>query len=113
MHTQSGRMDGKMGKVVFGIIGGGWRSEFYLRIAKKLPDLFTVCGVVTRSRDKGKELGKTWGVKSFGTIDEMLGHTNPVFVVVSVPWDAAPVVIRELHRQGVAILCRCVMDIMQ
>jgi predicted dehydrogenase len=98
------RKDGKMKKVVFGIVGSGWRTEFYLRIARELPDLFEVCGVVTRSSDKGKELGKTWGVKSFGTIDAMLAHTSPGFVVVSVPWDVAPVATRELHGHGMAIL---------
>jgi predicted dehydrogenase len=93
-----------MGKIVFGIVGSGWRTEFFLRVARELPDLFEVCGVVTRSSDKGKELGKTWGVRSFGTIDAMLAQTSPAFVVVSVPWDIAPVAIGELHRQGMAIL---------
>ena len=32
----------------FGIVGTGWRSEFFLRIAAACPDKFRVVGLVTR-----------------------------------------------------------------
>ncbi len=38
-------------KIVYGLIGSGWRAEFYLRIAKALPEAFEVCGVVSRSEN--------------------------------------------------------------
>ena len=34
--------------IEFGIIGGGWRSEFYLRIARALPERFHVDGMLVR-----------------------------------------------------------------
>ena len=29
-----------MGKIRYGVIGSGWRAEFYIRIAKAVPDKF-------------------------------------------------------------------------
>lgn len=37
-----------MKPTVFGIFGAGWRSEFYLRIAAALPQLFRVAGIYVR-----------------------------------------------------------------
>ena len=31
--------------IKYGIIGAGWRSEFYLRIAELLPSKFSVSGI--------------------------------------------------------------------
>ena len=36
----------------FGIIGAGWRSEFYVRIANCMPDLFCVTGMYIRNKEK-------------------------------------------------------------
>ena len=32
----------------FGIVGTGWRSLFYLRVARACPEQFEIAGVVTR-----------------------------------------------------------------
>lgn len=93
-----------MDKIIFGIVGTGWRTEFYLRIAKELPDLFEICGVVTRSENNGKKLQASWGVKPFGTIEDLLRQTKPSFVVVSVPRAVAPVAIQKLSQRGTAVL---------
>jgi predicted dehydrogenase len=93
-----------MSKIVFGIVGVGWRADFYLRIARELPDTFEVCGVVARKDCKGKEIEKAWGVKTFRTIEDLLSQTNPSFVVVSVPVEAAPAAIEELSQKGAAVL---------
>lgn len=92
-----------MDKITFGIIGGGWRCEFYLRIAKELPDFFEIRGIVTRSEEKGSRIEKQWGVKTFRTVEDLL-KTHPSFVVVSVPWEAAPVLTKELTDKGIAVL---------
>ncbi|HEY5560229.1 MAG TPA: Gfo/Idh/MocA family oxidoreductase [Clostridiaceae bacterium] len=91
-------------KISFGIVGSGWRSEFFLRIAKALPNRFQVTGLVTRSEVKGKEIENLWGVKTFRTIDELIKGSGFAFVVVCVPWDIAPIMIKELSEKKVPVL---------
>jgi hypothetical protein len=35
----------------FGLVGSGWRSRFFLRLARQLPERFAVTGVVTRTSE--------------------------------------------------------------
>lgn len=93
-----------MEKVVFGIVGGGWRSEFYLRIMKALPERFEVCGMIVRDEAKGKAIEQKWGVKTFRTLEEFLEVSNPTFMVVAVSWTAAPVVTKQLADRGIPVL---------
>jgi hypothetical protein len=97
-------MNETAGKIKFGIIGGGWRTEFYLRIAAALPSRFEAAGVVTRDAGKGKRLEEKFQVRSFRTLDELLEHSSPSFVVVSVPWKACPDYITELTERGIPVL---------
>lgn len=41
-----------MKKIRFGLIGSGWRAEFYIRIAKMLPEQFELTGVLIRDKEK-------------------------------------------------------------
>ena len=34
------------------IIGGGWRAEFYLRIAKAIPEKFNVSAICVRNPER-------------------------------------------------------------
>lgn len=45
-----------MKPTVFGILGAGWRAEFYLRIAAALPHLFRVSGIYVRRPERAEEL---------------------------------------------------------
>jgi len=94
-----------MSQISFGIIGGGWRAEFFLRIAAELPERFRVAGLVVRSVEKGKEMERRWKVPTFRTINDMLGGISPAFVVVSVPRTVAPEILLELAAAGVPALC--------
>jgi len=69
-----------MSAIKFGIVGAGWRCEFYLRIARALPEQFEVTGVVVRSDEKRLAFEKAWGVTAFATLDDMLAKTAPGFV---------------------------------
>jgi hypothetical protein len=91
-------------KIVFGIVGSGWRAECYLQVAKLLPELFEICGVVTRSEIKKVELEKKWGIRVFSSADELLAQTIPDFILTAVSKDAGASVIRELTAKGVAVL---------
>jgi len=91
-------------KIVFGIIGSGWRTEFFLRIAKAMPERFHVAGIVTRSAERGIIIERTWNIRTYRSIDEMLEATPLDFVIVSVPWDVAPVMTRELVARNIPVL---------
>ncbi|MDG4807770.1 Gfo/Idh/MocA family oxidoreductase [Micromonospora sp. WMMD1120] len=88
----------------FGLIGSGWRGEFFLRLARSLPERFRATGVVTRTEARGAEVSAKWGVPSFRTAAELLAHERPDFVIVSVPWPVTPDATRELVAAGVPVL---------
>ena len=74
----------------FALIGGGWRAEFYLRVAQALPERFAVGGVVVRDPAKEQAFGVRWGVPTFPTLEALLDAATPAFAVTSVPRDANP-----------------------
>ena len=45
----------------FGIVGSGWRAEFFLRLAAMAPDRLRVSGVVTRREQRGGEVTARYG----------------------------------------------------
>ncbi|MDQ1913946.1 Gfo/Idh/MocA family oxidoreductase [Paenibacillus sp. GD4] len=91
-------------KITFGIIGGGWRAEFYLRIAQALPSRFEVAGMVVRDAEKGERIESMFGVRTYRSLDKMLEASDPSFIVLSVPWAACPGYIAELSERGVPVL---------
>lgn len=93
-----------MEKIQFGIVGAGWRAEFYLRIAHARPDLFAIGGVVVRNPEKAAAFAERWACPVFGNTAEMLAAADPLFVVSSVPWPANPAVVRELVEAGKPVL---------
>ncbi|MHA7191918.1 Gfo/Idh/MocA family protein [Arthrobacter sp. MDT2-16] len=88
----------------FGVIGSGWRSEFFLRIARELPERFHVTGLVARSEDTGRHMEDRWGVRPFASVEDLVTVTSPSFVVVSVPREAAPQTIQRLTELRVPVL---------
>jgi predicted dehydrogenase len=90
--------------VRFGVVGTGWRSEFFVRLARQLPDVLTVTGVVGRRAERTAEVAAAWGTAGFGSPEELIGETGPDFVISSVPWDANPAVLTQLVGLGVGVL---------
>ncbi|MEZ0295033.1 MAG: Gfo/Idh/MocA family protein, partial [Candidatus Methylacidiphilales bacterium] len=75
----------------------GWRAEFYLRIARDLPELFPLAGVVARRPEVRDRLAREWNAPVFSTVEELLERTSPGFIVSSVPWAANLPLIESLN----------------
>ena len=76
-----------MAALRFGIVGSGWRAQFFARAARALPERFAVTGVVTRSAERGAQVEREWGVPTVRTVADLLAAPDrPELVVVSVPW---------------------------
>ena len=56
----------------FIVIGGGWRTEFYLRIAQALPEIFNISAICVRNSEKANYIRKHFNVKVVSTFDEAL-----------------------------------------
>jgi predicted dehydrogenase len=82
----------RMEQIAFGLIGSGWRGDFFERIAAALPDRFRLTGRYSR-RVPG----------SAASFDELLSG-QPEFVVVAVPWEVTPLLTAELAERGIAVL---------
>ncbi len=91
------------GPLPFGLVGHGWRADFYLRVAAALPDRLRCTGVVTRGEAAGADVERRWGVPTHRTVDDLLAGA-PLAVVTSVPWAATPDVARALVERGAAVL---------
>jgi predicted dehydrogenase len=88
----------------FGLVGTGWRSSVFLRMAYLMPDRFRAIGVVARRAESGAIVEQDWGLPTFRTVDELLTVERPDFVIVSVPWQVTPELISHLVEQGIPVL---------
>jgi predicted dehydrogenase len=89
--------------IVFGLVGGGWRAEFYFRIAQALPRRFRVAGCVAKSEATRTRIGADWNIPVFDTIERLLDE-QPEFVVTSVPWAASEPLLVELASRHMPVL---------
>ncbi len=90
--------------IEFGVVGAGWRADFFLRIAAACPDRLRVSGLVSRNPGRRQAIAEAWRVPVFSDIDAMLGETEPDFVVASVSGTAMPSVVLDLVRRGMPVL---------
>lgn len=87
------------------IIGAGWRSDFYFRIAQMMPDRFEIVGAVARKEEVRKQLQAKYGVTTYASTSELLSHQKPDYAISSVSWASNPSVVTELVKAGVHVLC--------
>ncbi|HAA77353.1 TPA: oxidoreductase [Candidatus Latescibacteria bacterium] len=90
--------------VRFGIVGTGWRSEFYLRVVAACPDRFECVGLVSRNPDREDYPGAELGVPLYGSMEELVSKGKPDFTVTSVTWEANPGTIKDLVDLGQPVL---------
>jgi hypothetical protein len=89
----------------FSIIGGGgFRAQYFLRIARALPDQFRVSGMVVRDEARGRAMEQEWGVVTYRSLESLLAKEEPSFVVVSVSPSACADYLRQLAALGLPVL---------
>ncbi|MBE6779700.1 MAG: Gfo/Idh/MocA family oxidoreductase [Ruminococcaceae bacterium] len=89
--------------ISFAVVGGGWRSEFYIRVANALPHLFSITGIYLRNEKTQAEFSNKYSIKIFDNLEKML-ETKPDFVVSCVNKGHILNEIELLCQNGVAVL---------
>jgi predicted dehydrogenase len=90
--------------VTFGLVGTGWRADFFLRLARILANRFTVTAVLTRDPAKGATIESAWSLPTVQTADELATRYRPDFIVASVNRTATPSVIQAFARHRIPVL---------
>lgn len=89
--------------IKYGIVGAGWRSEFYLRIAALLPETFKVSGIYIRNPEKQVEFAEKYNVKIVTSLYELL-NTDFDFIVSCVNKAGICDTVRELGSKKIPLL---------
>lgn len=93
-----------MRKYRFAMVGGGWRGEFFARIARMMPDTFELVGTWLRSPDKRE----AWKAKYGGVMtDRMadLADLKPDFIVMAIKKTESTPVLMDLVGLYIPVLC--------
>ena len=88
----------------FGIVGAGWRVNWFLRAARALPHKLQVAGLAARRPQRAFDLAAAYGVNLYRSPAEMIAAEAPDFVVTSVSLPANPPIIRQLVEQDMPVL---------
>ncbi len=94
-------MDGK--PLSYVVVGSGWRSLFYWRVAQAYPMLFEMKAMLCRSQEKAGRMQREYGVGTVTTM-EACERLSPDFIVVAVNKDAVASVAGEWVRRGYPVL---------
>lgn len=89
--------------IKYGIVGAGWRSEFYLRIAALMPDSFKVSGIYIRNKQKREEFSQKYNAPIFDTLEKLL-QTDYDFIVSCVNKAGICDTVRELAGKNIPLL---------
>lgn len=89
--------------IKYGIIGAGWRSEFYIRIAALMPENFSVSGVYVRNPQKRKEFSNKYTVPVFDNLPDLL-KTDFDFIVSCVSKQSIDETAQMLADKNIPVL---------
>ncbi|MBC7596712.1 MAG: Gfo/Idh/MocA family oxidoreductase [Kineosporiaceae bacterium] len=90
--------------VRIGLVGASWRGQYFLRVARELPLLFTVVQVLVRSASSVATVTEEWGVRSTTNMADFLAGGPYDFVVVATPRDVGPDLVVRLVTAGIPVL---------
>lgn len=86
------------------IIGGGWRAEFYLRIAQLVPDKFNVTAICVRNKERAEYIKNKYNVTVFDNVEETL-KCKFDFIVNCINMDDISEFAVSLADKGYYVLC--------
>ena len=89
----------------FGVVGLGWRAQYFLKLAAQLPAEVEVVGLVGRDPAKTERAAARWKAPAYASIPDLVSAQHPDFVVCAVPWPVNPEVIREAVELKVPVMC--------
>ena len=87
----------------FVIVGSGWRAMFFVRIAKRYPELFDLKYILCRTQEKAEQIQREQGIPTTTSVSDC-EKACADFVVVSVSRDAAFPLVKEWLEKGYAVL---------
>ncbi len=88
----------------FVIIGAGWRAEFYLRIAKALPEIFNVSAICVRNKERAEIISQKYNVKIVDNVEDILNEKFD-FIVNCINRENISDFAVELSKKGHYVLC--------
>lgn len=88
----------------FVIVGSGWRSMYYVRIAKALPQVFELSAMLCRTQEKADRIAEEMDIHTTLSIEECEKY-QPDFVVVAVNKSSIGEVSKEWMAKGFTVLC--------
>ena len=92
-----------MGKYHFIIIGSGWRSLYYVRIAKAMPDILRLDAMYCSTQEKADKMAEEFSIHTTTSIEECVGY-KPDFAVVAVNKTSICDVSIEWMDRGITVL---------
>lgn len=93
-----------MNKIKIGIIGGGWRAEFFTRIAHQIPEHFEIVRVYIRNSEKASAFSSKFGIPTTQNIQELM-VSEIDFVILCVKRGAVLPILEQLFKAGIPVLC--------
>lgn len=87
-----------------GVVGAQWRAQYFLRIARDLPERFDVQSVLVATEQSVSKVSARWGLAATTSLDDFLNAGPFDFVVVAVPVEQAGDLVRKLSLAGVPVL---------
>jgi len=90
--------------ITVGIVGAGWRAEFFARIATALPERFALVGVAARRPDAAEQFAARFGTRAYTSPADLLAAQRPDLVVSSIAPDASAEITAQLVADGARVL---------
>lgn len=90
--------------LTFVVIGSGWRSLFFVRIAKKYPREFTLKYMLCRTQEKADKMASEYDIPVTTSV-EACEEAKPDFVVVAVSKGSLCSETKKWAQKGFAVLC--------